>query len=61
MSKEMLMVVDAVANEKGVSSVISMRWRPLASAVKRYAERTWPVSRDRNTGEYETFRGGSRR
>ena len=61
MSKEMLMVVDAVANEKGVArSVIfdAMEAALASAAKKRYAEQdvTMRVAIDRNTGEYETFR-----
>ena len=61
MSKEMLMVVDAVANEKGVArSVIfdAMEAALASAAKKRYAEQdvAMRVAINRNTGEYETFR-----
>jgi N utilization substance protein A len=61
MSKEMLMVVDAVANEKGVArSVIfdAMEAALASAAKKRYIDQdvAMRVSINRNTGEYETFR-----
>ena len=60
MSKEMLMVVDAVANEKGVSKeiIFGAIEAALASATKkRHAEDVEVrVAIDRETGEYDTFR-----
>ena len=60
MSKEILMVADAVSNEKGVdkSVIFEAIEAALASATrKRYGEDIdVRVSIDRNTGEYETFR-----
>lgn len=61
MSKEMLMVVDAVANEKGVArSVIfdAMEAALASAAKKRYFDQdvAMRVSINRTTGEYETFR-----
>ncbi len=61
MSKEMLLVVDAVANEKGVSKavIIDALEAALASAAKkRYDEQdvTIRVQIDPHSGEYETFR-----
>ncbi|CAG1771855.1 partial Transcription termination/antitermination protein NusA, partial [uncultured bacterium] len=61
MSKELLMVVDAVANEKGVSRgvIFEAMEAALASAAKRrYVDEdaSVRVSIDRDSGEYETFR-----
>jgi N utilization substance protein A len=61
MSKELLLVVDAVANEKGVpkSVIFEAMEAALASAAKkRYAEEDVAVrvAIDRESGDYETFR-----
>jgi N utilization substance protein A len=60
MSKEILMVVDAVSNEKGVEKdvIFEAIEAALASATrKRYGDDIEVrVSIDRTTGEYETFR-----
>ncbi len=60
MSKELLLVVDAVANEKGVAKNIifeAMEAALASAAKKRYAEDVMArVQIDRQTGEYETFR-----
>jgi len=60
MSKEILMVVDAVSNEKGVekSVIFEAIEAALASATrKRYGDDIEVrVAIDRNSGEYETFR-----
>ncbi len=62
MSKEILLVVDAVANEKGVSREIIFDAMELAlatAAKKRLDDEGEPEVRvviDRKTGEYETFR-----
>jgi N utilization substance protein A len=60
MSKEMLLVVDAVSNEKGVSKdvIFEALEAALASAARKLSdeERDVRVSIDRETGEYETFR-----
>jgi len=60
MSKEILLVVEAVSNEKGVMPEIIFQAieAALASATKkRYREDIEArVSIDRNTGDYETFR-----
>jgi N utilization substance protein A len=61
MSKELLMVVDAVANEKGVDEdvIVGALEAALASAAKkRYHEEDAHirVSIDRHSGEYQTFR-----
>ncbi len=61
MSKELLLVVDAVANEKGVSRDIifqAMEAALASAAKKRYPDEDADirVSIDRDTGEYETFR-----
>ncbi len=61
MSREMLLVVDAVANEKGVPKavIIDALEAALASAAKkRYDEQDVEirVHIDPNSGEYETFR-----
>ncbi|MCW8925451.1 MAG: transcription termination/antitermination protein NusA, partial [Xanthomonadales bacterium] len=60
MSKEILLVVDAVSNEKGVSKSIIFEAleAALASATaKRHNDEVVArVSIDRETGDYETFR-----
>lgn len=62
MSKEILLVVDAVANEKGVSREVifdAMEQALAAAAKKRFdeeGEADIHVVIDRRTGEYETFR-----
>jgi N utilization substance protein A len=60
MSKEILLVVDSVSNEKGVSQDIIFDALELALATatkKRYPEEVEiRVSIDQETGEYETFR-----
>ncbi len=60
MSKEILMVVDAVANEKGVPKevIFDAMEAALASAAKKRTmeEIECRVSIDRATGDYETFR-----
>src|SRR5688572_16605538 len=60
MAREMLLVVDAVANEKGVlkETIFEAMEAALASAAKkRYPEDVaMRVSIDRETGDYETFR-----
>jgi N utilization substance protein A len=60
MSKELLLVVDAVANEKGVDMEVifdAMEAALASAAKKRYAEEVAVrVSINRHTGEYETFR-----
>ena len=60
MSKEILLVVEAVSNEKGVSADIIFEALELALATatkKRYeGEVELRVAMDKNTGEYETFR-----
>lgn len=60
MNKEILMVVDAVSNEKGVSKEIIFEAieAALASATKKRHRRDIEarVAIDRSTGDYETFR-----
>ncbi|KGI78168.1 transcription termination factor NusA [Oleiagrimonas soli] len=61
MSKELLLVVDAVANEKGVSRDIifqAMEAALASAAKKRYPDEDADirVEIDRDSGEYETFR-----
>ena len=61
MSKEMLLVVDAVANEKGVDEGVifdAMEAALASAAKKRYHDQdvSIRVRIDRETGEYETFR-----
>ena len=60
MSKEILLVVDAVANEKGVSKdvIFGAIEEALASASKKkdFEDVDVRVSIDRTTGEYESFR-----
>ena len=62
MSKEILLVVDAVSNEKGVSKdvIFGALEAALASAARtlREEERDVRVAIDRDTGEYEPFRRG---
>jgi len=60
MSKEILLVVDAVSNEKGVSKevIFGALEAALASAARKLSndEREVRVAIDRHTGDYETFR-----
>ena len=61
MSKELLMVVDAVANEKGVAREVifeAMEAALASAAKKRYPDQevATRVSIDRQTGNYVTFR-----
>jgi N utilization substance protein A len=60
MSKEILLVVDAVSNEKGVGKdvIFGALEAALASAARKLSEgeRDVRVAIDRETGEYETFR-----
>jgi N utilization substance protein A len=60
MSKEILLVVDAVSNEKGVGKdvIFGALEAALASAARKLSsdERDVRVAIDRHTGEYETFR-----
>ena len=61
MSKELLLVVDAVANEKGVPKDVifeAMEAALASAAKKRYPteEVLARVSIDKHSGEYETFR-----
>lgn len=60
MSKEILLVVDVVSNEKGVSKdvIFEALEAALASAARRLSadQRDVRVAIDRKTGEYETFR-----
>src|SRR3989338_10545387 len=61
MSKEILMVADAVSNEKGVSREVIFEAieSALATATKKFYESedmSCRVRVDRKTGEYETFR-----
>jgi len=60
MSKEILLVVDAVSNEKGVEKeiIFGALEAALASAARKRSndEMDVRVSIDRETGEYETFR-----
>ena len=60
MSKEILLVVEAVSNEKGVAEdvIIEALELALATATKKgYDEDVeLRVSIDKETGEYETFR-----
>jgi N utilization substance protein A len=60
MSKEILLVVDAVSNEKGVSKevIFDALEAALASAARKLSndERDVRVAIDRNTGDYATFR-----
>ena len=60
MSKDILLVVDAVSNEKGVGKdvIFGALEAALASAARKLCgdERDVRVSIDRTTGDYETFR-----
>ena len=61
MSKEILLVVESVSNEKGVGEEVIFEAMELAlatAAKKRYQEEDVElrVSIDRSSGEYETFR-----
>ncbi|WP_067651523.1 transcription termination factor NusA [Dokdonella koreensis] len=61
MSKELLLVVDAVANEKGVPMEVifeAMEAALASAAKKRYPDQDVAVrvSIDKETGDYETFR-----
>ena len=60
MSKEILLVVESVSNEKGVSEEIIFEALELALATatkKRYDEGVeLRVAIDRTSGEYDTFR-----
>ncbi|HKJ18183.1 MAG TPA: transcription termination factor NusA [Xanthomonadales bacterium] len=60
MSKEILLVVDAVSNEKGVGKdvIFGALEAALASAARKLCEdeRDVRVDIDRSTGEYDTFR-----
>ena len=61
MSKELLLVVDAVANEKGVAKEVifdAMEAALASAAKKRYSSEdvSARVSIDRDNGDYETFR-----
>src|SRR3954471_24325207 len=61
MSKELLLVVDAVANEKGVPKAVifdAMEAALASAAKKRYLEQDVAVrvAIDRESGDYETFR-----
>jgi N utilization substance protein A len=60
MSKEILLVVDAVANEKGVPKEVifdAMEAALASAAKKRYPDDVlMRVSIDRHSGDYETFR-----
>jgi len=61
MSKELLLVVDAVANEKGVSRdviFLAMEAALASAAKKRYPDEDPDVrvAIDRDSGDYETFR-----
>jgi N utilization substance protein A len=60
MSKEILLVVDAVSNEKGVGKevIFGALEAALASAARKLSdeERDVRVAIDRNTGDYSTFR-----
>ncbi len=60
MNKEILMVVDAVSNEKGVDKevIFEALEAALAAATRRKHGEEWDVrvAIDRRTGDYETFR-----
>ena len=60
MSKEILLVVDAVSNEKGVGKdvIFEALEAALASAARKFNAEEWDirVTIDRKTGDYETFR-----
>src|SRR6187402_2237072 len=59
-NKEILMVVDAVSNEKGVDKevIFEALEAALASATRKKHGEEWDVrvSIDRKSGDYETFR-----
>jgi N utilization substance protein A len=60
MNKEILLVVDAVSNEKGVAkkAIFEALEAALASAARKQYAEEWNVrvAIDRRTGDYETFR-----
>src|SRR5271155_5684019 len=60
MNKEILMVVDAVSNEKGVDKeiIFEAMEAALASATRKKHGEDWDarVAINRKTGDYETFR-----
>src|ERR1700749_5085650 len=60
MNKEILMVVDAVSNEKGVDKEVIFEGleAALASATRKKHGEEWEVrvSIDRKSGDYKTFR-----
>ncbi|HEX3843558.1 MAG TPA: NusA N-terminal domain-containing protein, partial [Steroidobacteraceae bacterium] len=60
MNKEILMVVDAVSNEKGVDKevIFEALEAALASATRKKYGEEWDarVAIDRKSGDYETFR-----
>ena len=60
MNKEILMVVDAVSNEKGVDKevIFEALEAALASATRKKDGEEWDVrvAIDRRSGDYETFR-----
>ncbi len=60
MNKEILMVVDAVSNEKGVDKevIFDALEAALASATRKKHGEEWDVrvAIDRKSGDYETFR-----
>ncbi len=60
MNKEILMVVDAVSNEKGVDKevIFEALEAALASATRKKHNEEWDarVAIDRKSGDYETFR-----
>ncbi len=60
MSKEIMMVVDAVSNEKGVDKevIFEALEAALASATRKKHGEEWDVrvAINRKTGEYDTFR-----
>ena len=60
MNKEILMVVDAVSNEKGVDKevIFEALEAALASATRKKHGEEWDVrvAIDRKSGDYETFR-----
>ena len=65
MNKEILMVVDAVSNEKGVDKevIFDALEAALASATRKKHGEEWDVrvAIDRKSGDYETFRRWKRR
>src|SRR6201995_6034187 len=60
MNQEILMVVDAASNEKGVDKevIFDALEAALASATRKKHGEEWDVrvARDRKSGDYETFR-----